>query len=138
VIHHQTIEYAEARRLIDALTAEIQKRGKAGVIAISDEHGELIALARMDGAPLSSITIAINKAYSAARERKPSKNIGDAARNPEKGFDIGYFGDPHFTGWGGGVPLWSGGKVIGAVAVSGLPQAEDMELAAWSADLLSS
>jgi glc operon protein GlcG len=55
----------------------------------------------MDGAPLSSITIAINKAYSAARERKPTKEIGNAARNPEKSFDIGYFGDPRFTGLGG-------------------------------------
>jgi len=33
------------------------RRGKAGVIAVVDLHGELIALARMDGAPLSSITI---------------------------------------------------------------------------------
>lgn len=137
MIQQQTVEYAEARRAIDALTAEIQKRGKAGVIAVSDQHGELIALARMDGAPLSSITIAINKAYSAARERKPSKSIGDAARHPEKGFDIGYFGDPHFTGWGGGVPVWSEGQVVGAIAVSGLPQTEDMELAAWAADLIS-
>jgi glc operon protein GlcG len=137
VIQYQTVEYAEARRAIDALTAEIQKRGKAGVIAVSDQHGELIALARMDGAPLSSITIAINKAYSAARERKPSKAIGDAARNPEKGFDIGYFGDPRFTGWGGGVPIWFGGAVVGAIAVSGLPQLEDIELASWAAELIS-
>ena len=137
MIQHQTIEYAEARRAIDALTAEIQNRGKAGVIAVSDQHGELIALARMDGAPLSSIIIAINKAYTAARERKPSKNVGEAARHPEKGFDIGYFGDPHFTGWGGGVPVWSEGKVVGAIAVSGLPQLEDMELAAWAAELIS-
>ena len=60
---------------------------------------------------------------AAARERKPSKNIGEAARNPEKGFDIGYFGDPHFTGWGGGVPIWLRGEVVGAIAVSGLPRA---------------
>jgi glc operon protein GlcG len=136
VIEQLTLDYADARRAIEGLTAEIEKRGKAGVIAVCDPHGELIALARMDGAPLSSITIAMNKAYSAARERKPSKNIGEAARTPEKGFDIGYFGDARFTGWGGGVPVWSAGKVAGAIAVSGLPQAEDMELAAWAAALL--
>lgn len=123
------IEYAEARRALDAICAEAAKRGKAGVIAVCDAHGDLIALARMDGAPLSSITIAMNKAYSAARERKPTKEIGNAARNPEKGFDIGYFGDPRFTGWGGGLPLWKDGAVVGAIAVSGLPQAEDIELA---------
>ncbi len=99
------------------------------MIAIADAHGELIAFARLDGAPLSSIAIATNKAWSAARERKPTKEIGQAARHPEKGFDIGYFGDPKFTGWGGGVPVWNEGKVIGSVAVSGLPQDEDIELA---------
>jgi len=124
-----TLEYAEARRALDAISSEVRNRGKAAVIAACDAHGDLLAFARMDGAPFSSITIAINKAYSAARERKPTKEIGNAARNPEKGFDIGYFGDPRFTGWGGGVPIWKDGKVIGAIAVSGLPQAEDIELA---------
>jgi glc operon protein GlcG len=129
MIIESTIEYAEARRVIDAIYSEILRRGKAGVIAICDAHGDLIAFARMDGAPLSSITIAMNKAYSAARERKPTKEIGTAARHPEKGFDIGYFGDPRFTGWGGGVPVRKDGRVVGAIAVSGLPQAEDIELA---------
>jgi glc operon protein GlcG len=129
MIPESRIEYAEARRALDAICAEAAKRGKAGVIAVCDAHGELIAFARMDGAPLSSITIAMNKAYSAARERKPTKEIGNAARSPEKGFDIGYFGDPRFTGWGGGLPVWKDGAVIGAIAVSGLPQAEDIELA---------
>ncbi|HEX4769940.1 MAG TPA: heme-binding protein [Bryobacteraceae bacterium] len=137
MLQQHVIEYAEARRAIDSLMEEIQRRGKAGVIAVVDLHGELIALARMDGAPLSSITIAINKAYSAARERKPSKEIGIAARHVEKGFDIGFFGDPKFTGWGGGVPVWKLGNVIGAIAISGLPQTEDMELAAEGARLIA-
>lgn len=124
-----TIEYAEARVALEAIFAEVSKRGKAAVIAVCDAHGDLIAFARMDGAPLSSITIAMNKAYSAARERKLTKEIGTASRNPEKGFDIGYFGDPRFTGWGGGIPVWKNGRVIGALAVSGLPEAEDIELA---------
>jgi glc operon protein GlcG len=133
MIVESTIEYAEARQALEIIHAEVARRGKAAVIAVCDAHGDLIAFARMDGAPLSSITIATNKAYSAARERKSTKEIGSAARNPEKGFDIGYFGDPKFTGWGGGVPVWKSGKVIGAVAVSGLPQLEDIELAEMAA-----
>ena len=129
LINQPTIEYTHARRAIDKIAAEVLRRGKAAVIAIADDHGELIAFARLDGAPLSSIAIATNKAWSAARERKPTKEIGQAARHPDKGFDIGYFGDPKFTGWGGGVPVWNEGKVIGSVAVSGLPQDEDIELA---------
>jgi glc operon protein GlcG len=137
MITELTIDYAEARRAVDAIYAEAVNRGKAGVIAVCDAHGELIAFARMDGAPLSSITIAMNKAYSAARERKPSFEIGKAARQAEKNFDMGYFGDPKFTGWGGGVPVKKDGKVVGAVAISGLPQLEDMELAEMAAALIS-
>ena len=54
----------------------------------------------------------------------------------EKGFDIAYFGDPKFVGWGGGVPVWRNGEVVGSVAVSGLPSEEDMELATFGAGLV--
>lgn len=137
MISELTIDCAEARRALDAVYNETLKRGKAGVISVCDAHGELVAFARMDGAPFSSIMISMNKAYSAARERKPSFEIGKSARNPEKGFDIGYFGDPRFTGWGGGVPILKNGVVIGAIAVSGLPQMEDIELAEMGAASIS-
>jgi glc operon protein GlcG len=133
----QIIDFADARRIVDAIVAKIVERGKAGVVAVADSHGELIAFVRMDGAPVSSIRIAMNKAWTAARERKPTKEIGERARHPEKGFDIAYFGDPRFVGWGGGVPVWHDGEVIGAVAVSGLPQNEDIELASFGAELIS-
>jgi glc operon protein GlcG len=132
-----TLSYADAQEIIESISAEVAKRGKAAVIVVADAHGELLALARMDGAPLSSIAIATNKAWTAARERKPSKDIGTAARDRDKGFDIGYFGDPKFTGWGGGVPVWKDGKVAGAIAVSGLPQEEDIELATAAAHRLA-
>jgi glc operon protein GlcG len=85
---------------------------------------------RMDGAPLSSIVIAANKAWTAAREKKPSFEIGRAVRHADTGFDIAYYGDQRYIGWGGGVPVVIGGTVVGAVAVSGAPEAVDVELAA--------
>jgi glc operon protein GlcG len=130
VIEQSVIDYAEARKAIDTIFEEVARRGKAAVIVVADPHGELIALARMDGAPLQSITIAMNKAYTAARAQKPTKEIGDRVRHPEDGHDIAYFGDARFVGWGGGLPVKRNGVTIGSVAVSGLPQAEDMELAA--------
>jgi glc operon protein GlcG len=133
----QTIEYSEAKRIIDTIVEIVSQDQRAAVIAVADPHGELIAFARMDGAPVSSIRIAANKAWTAARERKSTKEIGDRVRHPEKGFDIAYFGDPKFVGWGGGVPVWRNGEVVGAVAVSGLPQAEDIRLATLGAELVS-
>jgi glc operon protein GlcG len=132
----KTIDYAEARRIVDAIVAEVSKGARSAVIAVADSHGELIAFARMDGAPVSSITIAANKAWTAARERKTTQEIGERARHPEKGFDIAYFGDPRFVGWGGGVPVWRDGEVVGAIAVSGLPQEDDIRLATWAASLV--
>ncbi len=119
----------EARGALDAMLAEISRRGKSAVVAVSDSHGELIALLRMNGAPLASIQIASNKAFTAARERKPSRELGARARDPERGFSLTNFGDLRYVGWGGGLPVILDGQVVGAVAVSGLSEAEDEEVA---------
>jgi glc operon protein GlcG len=132
----QTIDYSEAKRIIDLIVERALQMQKAAVIAVADSHGELLAFARMDGAPISSIRIAANKAWTAARERKPTQEIGDRVRHPEKGHDIAYFGDPKFVGWGGGVPVWKDGQVAGAVAVSGLSSSEDIVLATLGIELV--
>lgn len=124
-----TLSYDDAQRAIEAMREECDKRGKDGVLVVTDAHGELIALLRMDGAPLSSIQIAMNKAYTAARERKPSYDLGQRARDPERGFPMTNFGELRYTTWGGGLPIVVEGEVIGAVAISGLPESEDMEIA---------
>ncbi len=130
-----TLGLDDARKAAAAIEAELARRddAKPAVIAVADAHGELVLLLRQDGAPLPSILVATNKAFTAARERKPTRDIGQAARDPVKGFDVAYFGDPRYLGWGGGVPVRVGGEVVGAVAVSGLPQLVDMELAAIGA-----
>jgi glc operon protein GlcG len=133
----QTLDYSEARQIIDLIVQKALAMQKAAVIAVADSHGELIAFARMDGAPISSIRIAANKAWTAARERKPTKDIGEKVRHPEKGHDIAYYGDPRFVGWGGGIPVWKDGQVAGAVAVSGLSSSEDIVLASLGVDLVS-
>jgi glc operon protein GlcG len=71
--------------------------------------------------------IAMNKAYTAAREEVESASVGEAAR--EHGFPITNFGDLRFLGWPGGIPIRVDGVVIGAVGVSGLPDEEDIEMA---------
>jgi glc operon protein GlcG len=130
------IEYSEARKIIDLIVDKAAQAQKSVVVAVADSHGELIAFARMDGAPISSIRIAANKAWTAARERKPTKEIGEKVRHPEKGHDIAYYGDPRFVGWGGGIPIWKDGVVAGAVAVSGLSSREDIELATLAVELI--
>ena len=123
------ITHSTASQIVHTIVTELSKRNKKGVVAVADSHGELLGFLRMDGAKLPSITIAINKAWTAARSQKATSEVGKAVRDSEKGYDISYYGDPKFTGFGGGVPVIINGEVIGAVAVSGLSQEEDEELA---------
>ncbi len=133
----QTIDHSEARRAVDLIVERALQMQKAAAIAVADAHGDLICFLRMDGAPVSSIRIAMNKAWTAARERKPTKEIGDKIKDPQKGHDISYYGDPNYVGWGGGIPVWKNGEVVGAVAVSGLSSSEDIVLATLGAELIA-
>ena len=133
----QTIDYSEARRAVELIIEKASQMQKSAAIAVADAHGDLICFARMDGAPVSSVSIAMNKAWTAARERKPTKEIGEKVKHAEKGHDIAYYGDPKYVGWGGGIPVWKNGEVVGAVAVSGLSSNEDIALATLGVELIA-
>lgn len=133
-----TIDYSEAKHALDLVLEKTSHMQKAASVAVADSHGDIICFARMDGAPVSSIQIAMNKAWTAAREGKPTKEIGDKVKHPEKGHDISFYGDPRYVGWGGGVPIRKNGEIVGAVAVSGLSSAEDAALAMLGAESISS
>ena len=125
------IGHEEALLAVQIIVDELKRRGKTAVVAVADRHGELVALMRCNGAPYTSTTIATNKAFTAARERKLSGDIGRSIK--ADGWDIAYLGDPRFIGWDGGVPVTINGEVVGAIAVSGLTGEEDVELAELAA-----
>jgi len=131
-----SIDYSDAQKAVSLIVQKATEMQKAVAIAVADSHGELIAFARMDGVPLPSITIAMNKAWTAARTGKPTHEIGEKVRHPERGHDISYYGDPRFVGWGGGIPVRKNGEIAGAVAVSALSSIEDAALAKLGADLI--
>jgi glc operon protein GlcG len=121
------LSHRDAMHVVETIRAELEKHGKGAAIAVADAHGELLAFLRTDGCKLPSIQIAINKAFTAAREQKPSRAIGDSVR--EDRWPMTNFGDLRYTAWGGGAPLVHAGQVVGGVGVSGLPEEEDMVLA---------
>jgi glc operon protein GlcG len=131
-----TLDYSEAKQAIDLIMEKALEMQKAVVVAVADCRGELIAFARMDTAPVASVVIAMNKAWTAARTGKPTQEIGEKVRHPERGHDIAYYGDPRFVGWGGGLPVFKDGEVAGAVAVSGLSSKEDSGLASLGVSLI--
>ena len=131
-----TLGDADAETAVGAIRDQLRSEGKAAVIAVADSQGEMLALLRLDGAARAAIQIAMNKAFTAARERKPTLDIGRKVRDPQRGFDIAYYGDERYVGWGGGVPVVHDGQVVGAVGVSGLPEEEDMRLAALGVEAI--
>lgn len=126
--------HREALAGLGAIQAELERRGQTAVIAIADAHGELLVLLRLDGAPLSSIGVASNKAFTAARMERTTRALGERIR--DRGTDIAFYGDPRYVGFGGGVPVRLDGVVVGSVAVSGLTDTEDEELAALGAEAM--
>ena len=76
MLAERTLTHEDARRALGAMASERASKGLKSVLAVADNHGELIGLLRLAGAPLASMRIAANKAYASARERKSSRAVG--------------------------------------------------------------
>ena len=129
------LSHTDVGKIIETIRRELEQGNRGAAIAVVDSQGELLAFFRTDGCKLPSITIAMNKAFTAAREQKPSREIGDSSRT--KQWPMTNFGDPRYTAWGGGAPIVYQGQVVGAVGVSGLPEADDMVLAELGARVVT-
>lgn len=129
------LTHTEAQMVLSAIQAECERLRQGVVIAVVDAHGELLAFLRMDGCGLPPIAIATNKAYTAAREGIPSKELGNRSRS--EGFPMTNFGELRYVTWGGGLPIRIDGEVVGAVGVSGLPEDEDIRLAQIGVDAIT-
>lgn len=101
-------------------------RRQAVAVSICDEHGELLHFCRMDTTAYHAGVLAQSKAYTAARDRQPSGDLGAWAQATGK--DISYWSDPKITGFKGGLPIVQHGKVIGGIGISGLSEEDDEAL----------
>ena len=102
-------------------------------IAIVDSGANLVMLHRLDNAQLSSVRIAEQKARTAAEFRRPTKVFEDAVAGGGVGLRVLTFGASVAEG---GVPIVAGGKVIGAIGVSGVQSHQDAQVAQAGADAL--
>jgi uncharacterized protein GlcG (DUF336 family) len=117
---------AAARRVVAAAEAEAARRGLGVVVAVVDEGGTLIALERLDAAQLASVDVAIAKARTAAIFRRPSRVFEEQV----KAGRVAALALPGASALIGGLPLEYGGRVIGAVGVSGDSPQVDEDIAA--------
>lgn len=132
----RTILLDEALRA--TMEAEHRARADGGLpvcLCVTDGSGDLLAFARMDGAPERLVPIVIAKAYTAVRMRATTE--GFRKRLLDGGLTLADFCDPLLTSLPGGVPLLAvDGRCVGAVAVSGRALADDAALAGTYARLL--
>jgi glc operon protein GlcG len=119
----QKVSFREALQLIDAVILEAEKINRPVAVAIAGPEGELLSFLRMDGASPAASVIAQNKAYTAARDRKTTREMGEFMSSQDR--PQAYWGDRSITGFGGGVPVQQQQQVIGGIGVSGLSEAED-------------
>ncbi len=124
---YEKVSSAEAIKLIEHVVKESEKINKPVAVAVAGPEGELIAFLRMDGVNAASAVIAQNKAYTSARDRKSTREMGKYMR--EKESPPAFWGDKGITGFGGGFPITQNGTVIGGIGVSGLSQDEDERIA---------
>ena len=110
--------------------------GKTACFSVCDQHGFLVGFSRMDGAPVRSIQIAQQKAYTCARIGTGTDAF--LARLRREDVPITYFCDVLLTALpGGAVLLDEQGNVVGGVGVSGLAPAEDQAIADKLAGIIS-
>jgi len=98
-------------------------------IAVVDEGGNLLAHIRMDGAWIGSIDIAINKAYTARAFDISTKELAEFSQPDQQFYGIQNSNHGRVIIFAGGIPLKRGGKVIGAVGVSGGMGKQDQAVA---------
>jgi uncharacterized protein GlcG (DUF336 family) len=121
----------DAKKAAAAAVEEVKKIGAApNAIAVVDHGGFLIYFERMDNTQLGSVEIAIDKARSAALFRRPSKVFEDALA----GGRTAILALRGATPIEGGLPLVSGGKIVGAIGASGGTAQQDGQVAKAGAD----
>ena len=118
-----------AKRLIQIGMEKAKVKGILCSIAIVDENGWLVALHRMDGAPIPTAEIARDKAWTAAVFRRPSSEV--ALLGDPRGFGFGFNTqnwNDRLTTIPGGMHIWKGSHLMGAIGICGGSPDEDVIL----------
>ena len=129
----QAINLETAKKVAAGSAAEAKKNSWNVAIAVVDNHGFLVYYEMMDDTQTASANVAVEKARTAAMYRRPSKEFED---NIAAG-RVAVLGLPGATPIDGGLPIVVGGKIIGAVGVSGVTSAQDAQIAKAGIDGLA-
>lgn len=114
---------ADAKILIAGASAHARRIKVPMCVAVTDESGNLIAFARMDGSKVLSVQLAQDKAFTAAISRRPTHDYNARAVPGNLAFGIQSAHGGRFSTVGGGVPVEVNGVVVGGIGCSsGTPE----------------
>lgn len=125
------VDLEKAKKLIAAVEERAKTQGKHAVIAVCNAEGNPIAVHVMDGAFLVSYEVAVKKAYTAVAVKMSTMEL--SALCQPGGTFYGLQALDKVITFGGGIPLYSDGAIVGGLGVSGGTGEEDHDLALYGA-----
>lgn len=126
----------EAKLMMAAAEKKSKEIGVDMDIAIVDDGGNLLAFQRMDNARITSITIAIDKAFTAGAARKSTRDYGDVSGPGQPAFGINSSIQGRFMIFAGGLPIFIDDNPVGGIGCSSGSPDQDEEIAQAGLDAL--
>jgi glc operon protein GlcG len=121
------ISLSDAKAVLLAAQLEANANNFKVSVSVVDSGGHLVAFERLDAAPYASVDVSAAKARTAVGFRRMSKAIQDMVAAGGDGLRM--LGLPGAVPIDGGVPITMGGRIIGAIGVSGVTSAQDGQIA---------
>ena len=127
---------SDARIVLEGSEAKAREIGVDMDIAVVDDGGNLLAFIRMDKARVTSIDVAISKAFTAACARKATHEYAAVAGAGGPAFGIHVSNQGRFMIFGGGLPVFIDGMIAGGVGCSSGSPEQDQAVAQAGIDRL--
>ncbi len=108
----------DARIMMEGAEGKAREIGVDMDIAITDDSGHLLMFHRMDNAKITSIDIAIGKAFTAAAARKSTREYGEASVPGGPSYGIQVSNQGRFMIFAGGLPVFVEEQIVGGVGCS--------------------
>lgn len=124
-----------AKRLIDKVEKKAEEMGIAVIIAVADKAARPVAVHCMDDAYIASFDIALNKAYTSAGLKMSTDELSRLSAPGQPLYGIQHTNEGKIVIFGGGEALEAGGKIVGALGVSGGTLEQDTFLAAYGREV---
>ena len=128
-VNQAVISAEAAHACVGAAVKAAHAMGLCVNVAVLDASGVLAAFLRMPGAPLHSVEIAMDKAYTAVSFGLPTSQWHAALQGHSPAVREGIVRRPRFVAFGGGLAIVDQGQRIGAIGVSGASEAQDEAIA---------